>query len=150
MGHHQGGLFGSEAGGDGPPGAIGAIPHLVDGFALRHLHGFRRPFPVGQQLGPALRDLLLQAAFPQAVADFHQAAGAGEGHTRVAGQDCLGRLAGAGHGAGVGPVNRHGRQEAAGRLRLGLAIGVQGDVDLPLEAALAVPVRFPVTHQQQA
>lgn len=29
-------------------------------------------------------------------------------------------------------------------------MGVEGDIDLPLEAALAVPVGFAVAHQQQA
>ena len=84
------------------------------------------------------------------MADLHQAAAAGERHAGVGAQDHFGRLAGAGHRARVGPLDRHIREKVPGRFRLGQAVGVEGDVDLPLEAALAVPVSLAVTHQQQA
>lgn len=83
------------------------------------------------------------------MADFHQAPQAGEGDAGAAGQDQLCGLARTGHGTGVGPLDRLPRQAAAGRFSLGATLGVEGDVDLALEAALAVPLRFAMAHQQK-
>ena len=150
MGHHQGCFARIEARHDVVPSGQRTVPHLLDRLPPGHLHRFRGPLPVAQELGPAFSDLLLQATLPEAMADLHQATAAGEGHARVGAQDHLGRLAGTGHRARVGPLDRHIRQKDSGRFGLGQAVGVEGDVDLPLKPALAIPVGLAVAHQQQA
>jgi hypothetical protein len=57
--------------------------------------------------------------------------------------------AGAGHGACIGPLDWDRGQKFARGLGLFQPAAVEGDVDLPLEAPLAVPVGFAVAHQQE-
>ena len=149
MGHYQGGFVVVEAAHDPLPGRQGAVPHLLEIFALGHLHGLRGPFPIGQQLGPVAGDFAFQAALPVAVANLPQTLGAHQGHVGMAGQDGLGSLAGTGHRAGISPLNRYWGQKLSRRLGLFQPPTVEGDVDLALEAPLAVPVCFAVAHQQE-
>ena len=150
VGHHQGGFVGGKGTGNRQPGAQGAVPDVLDGFSLGHLDGLGSPFPVGQQLRPTFGDLLLQSAFPKTVPDFPQTIGAGEGHTRVVGENRLGGLPRPGHRTGVGPVDLHFGEEPTGGMGLGDARLVEGDIDLSLESTLAVPIRFAMAHQHDA
>ena len=65
-------------------------------------------------------------------------------------QDAFSGLAGPGHRTGVGPLERHPAQVITSGGRLSAAVVVEGNIDLSLEAPLAVPVGFPMAHQQQA
>lgn len=82
--------------------------------------------------------------------DFHQALLAVERHFGMGREDGFGGLARPGHRTGEGLLDRHGAQEVGRGVCLGQTGGVEGNVDLSLEATLAVPVGFAVAHQQQA
>ena len=150
MGHHKGCFRGVEAVGNRVPGVDRALPHVLNGFPFRHLNGFRSALPLLQQLTPFGFDFLLKLPFPEAMADLHQAPGHGHGHARVGAQDALRGLAGARHGAAVGPLQRNVLEETSCGFRLSMAVLIEGDVDLTLEATLAIPVGFPVAHQHQS
>ncbi len=149
VGHHQRRFIRVEACHDLLPAGQGAVPDLLNGFAVGHHHGFRGHLPGLEQLRPSLSDFGFQPAFPLAVGDLHQPCAAGEGNTGMGGQDQLGGLAWPGHRTGVGPLDGHRSQAVPGCGCLIPTIGIERDVDLSLEPPLAIPVGFTVAHQQE-
>ena len=81
------------------------------------------------------------------MADFPKTIGAGEGNTRVVGENHLCGLPRPGHRTGVGPVDLHLGEETPGGMGLGDARRVEGDIDLPLESTLTVPIGFAMAYQ---
>jgi hypothetical protein len=101
--------------------------------------------PFGKLVRKALFDLRIQQPFEAAITAFAQRR-IDKDRQLVAGGNRVRSLAGALQVAGDDHVDLHACQRTRDRRSLALAFGVQGDVEMALQAPLGVPGSFAVAY----